>query len=176
MNVDIFFLLSEFGERAVSFFSNSFFITAIKFFLFVYVMILLADIVMLFLLRGFSSDLKQALFAANRPLLLRSTVITRWEKIRTRLHSDNPSQYKVALLEADAFADEVLAGIGYIGATMGEKIENIVDGQLETKAMLVEAHQIRNRIVREPDFSPSKEEVEKWLEQYKKFFDELELF
>lgn len=176
MNIDIFSVLYGIGGGVVGFFSNSFFIAAVKFFLFVYVMVLLADIVILFMLRGFSRDLKRVLFGADRPLLSRSKVINRWEKILARLNDENPSQYKVALLEADAFADEILAGIGYKGATMGEKLESVLDGQLETKPLIVEAHQARNRVVHQADFSLSREEAEKWLGHYKKFFDEVELF
>jgi hypothetical protein len=138
--------------------------------------VLLADIVILFILRGVSVDIKKTLFGAERPLIRRSTIIARWEKILSRLQNGNPSQYKVAVLEADAFADEILSGIGYSGVTMAEKIESIHDGQLETKSDLVEAHKIRNRIVYEKDFVISLEDAQKLLENYRKFFDEVELF
>lgn len=176
MNVDIISVLYGIGQSAIRFFSDSVLISALKFFLFVYVAVLLVDIVILFILRGFSSDLKQALFAAERPLISRSTVIKRWEKILARLEDDNPSQYKVAILEADAFADEILSGIGYKGATMSEKLDGVHEGQLETRSGLSEAHLVRNRIVHEADFALSREDAERWLEAYRKFFDEVELF
>jgi hypothetical protein len=37
-------------------------------------------------------------------------------------------------------------------------------------------HQIRNRIIHETDFALSREETEKWLGNYRAFFDEMELF
>lgn len=175
MNIDIFSLLYGIGHSVSQFFADSFFIAALKFFLFVYVVVLLIDIILLLILRGVSADLKKALFGTERPLLSRSTVISRWEKIITRLKDANPSQYKVAVLEADAFADEILAGIGYKGVTMGDKLGNIHDGQLETKHLLVEAHLIRNRVVHEADFDLSREEAEKCLDAYHKFFREVEL-
>src|SRR3989344_5259828 len=163
MNIDIFGVLYGIGQSAATFFSTSFFIAALKFFLFVYVAVLLADIVMLLMLRGLSGDLKVALFGADRPLLSQFQAINRFEKSLARLESGNPSQYKVAVLEADAFADEVLSGIGYKGATMGEKLDGIHPGQLETKSELSEAHQIRNRIVHEAGFVLSQEDAKKWL-------------
>lgn len=176
MEIDIFSILYAASQNLVQFFSNSFLIVAIKFFLFVYVVVLLVDIILLLVLRGVSSDLKKALFGTHRPLLLRSTAISRFEKILDRLKSNNPSQYKVAILEADAFADEILVGSGHKGASMTEKLESIQDGQLETKNLLVEAHRVRNRIVHEVGFSLTREEAEKWVAAYRAFFTEVELF
>ncbi len=176
MDIDIFSLMYGIGHGASRFFADSFLIAALKFFLFVYVVVVFIDIVILLILRGVSTDLKKALFGTERPLLSRSNVIKRWEKILARLEGGNPSQYKVAVLEADAFADEMLAGIGYRGATMGEKLDSIHDGQLETKRLLVEAHLIRNRVVHEADFVLSREEAGKCLDAYHAFFTEVELF
>ncbi len=176
MNTDIASIVFEGVTQGMAFFSGSFFIAAIKFFLFVYVVVLFVDIVLLLVLRGISGDLKKALFASDRPLVSRSALIKRWEKILVRLEDENPSQYKVALLEADTLAEEILGGIGYSGATMGEKLGNVKGGQLETRELLVEAHTVRNRVVHEKDFPLSREETEKCLELYRKFFDEVELF
>lgn len=176
MDIDVINLLFGSWEWIVRFFSDSFFVVAIKFFLFVYVSVLLADIVLLIILRGISSDLKKTLYGADRPLMRRSSVIKRWEKILAGLESGNPSQYKVSVLEADTLADEVLGGIGYRGATMGEKLSNVKEGQIETRDALVSAHEVRNRIVHEADFVLSREEAENLLHMYRKFFDEMELF
>lgn len=176
MNVDIINLIYGITAGVAEFLSHSFLIAALKFFLFVYVAVLFADIVLLLMLRGLSGDLQKTLFGAERPLISRSATIKRWEKILSRLEGGNPSQYKVAVLEADAFADEILSGIGYKGATMADKLESIHPGQLETKNDIAEAHQIRNRIVHETDFVISQEDAKKCLDSYRKFFDEVELF
>ncbi|OIP60038.1 MAG: hypothetical protein AUK19_00910 [Candidatus Moranbacteria bacterium CG2_30_45_14] len=176
MDIDIVSLINGLWKNSVSFYSTSVFVSAIKFFLFVYVVVLFADIVMLLMLRGISSDIKKTLYGAKRPILSKSKAIVRFETILARLESENPSQYKVAILEADAFAEEILAGIGYEGETMAEKLETVHEGQIESKALLVEAHLIRNRIVHEADFSLSYEETKKWLDAYLAFFHEVELF
>ncbi len=176
MDIDPTILLADAFSGVQGFFAGSFLFAAVKFFLFVYTAVLLADIVLLFMLRGFSSDLKAVLFGTNRPLMTRTAAISRFEKILERLGSGNPSQYKVAILEADAMADGVLKEIGFSGATMGEKLESIKDGQLESKADLLEAHAFRNRIVHEKDFEVPAEEAKQQLDLYKRFFDEIELF
>lgn len=176
MDIDVISLLYGSIAGTEEFLSRSFVFSALKFFLFVYVAVLFTNIVILLMLRGLSGDLQKTLFGAERPLISRSATIKRWEKILARLEGGNPSQYKVAVLEADAFADEILAGIGYKGATMAEKFEHIHPGQLETKDDIMEAHQVRNRIVHETDFVISQEDARKCLESYRKFFDEVELF
>lgn len=176
MDIDVLGLAYAVWTSTVYFFSASTLVLAIKFFLFVYVVVLVIDIVMLLMVRGISTDLKKTLYGAKRPILSKSKAVVRWEKILARLKDDNPSQYKVAILEADAFAEEIFVGMGYTGETMGEKLDNVHAGQIESKDLLLEAHLIRNRIVHEADFSLSREEAEKWLDAYKVFFDEMELF
>lgn len=176
MDIDPTILIADAFSGVQMFLSGSFFVSALKFFLFVYTVVLFVDIVLLFMLRGFSSDLKAVLFGTNRPLMTRGAAISRWEKILARLESGNPSQYKVAILEADAMADGVLGEIGFSGATMGEKLVAVNDGQLESKEALLEVHAVRNRIVHEKDFGVSAEEAKQQLDRYRLFFDEIELF
>jgi len=142
----------------------------------VYSAVLLADVVMLLMLKGLSADFKTVLYGVERPLISKNAFIKRFEDIRVRLESANPSQYKVAVLEADALADEILSGIGYAGATMTEKLLAVHGGQLETKELLVQAHEARNQIIHDPHFSLTREEAVVYLENFKKFFDEVELF
>ncbi len=176
MDIDFLALALEIWNGLVVFFSASIIVKVVKVFLFVYVVVLFADIVMLLILRGISGNVRTALYGTVRPIISKSQAIVRFEKILDRLKGTNPSQYKVAILEADVFAEELLLGMDYKGKTMGEKLENIQNGQIETKEKLVEAHTIRNRIIHEPDFMLTKEEAEHWIGNYRAFFDEMELF
>lgn len=176
MEVDVMQVAWLLWTKINLFFDQSVLWLAVKFFLFIYVAVLLVDIVLLLVLKGLSSDLKTALYGAERPIHSKNKTIKRWETIRERLESDNPSQYKVAVLEADAMADEMLDGIGYRGVTMAERLEAVRGGQLETKDLLVQAHEARNQIIHDPRFSLSREEAEKFLDYFEKFFHEIELF
>lgn len=147
-----------------------------KWFLILYTLVLIVDVILLILLRGVTANLKTQIYGAQRPLTSKSAVQKRWEKITARLTSENASQYKVAILEADHLADELLSGSGYVGSNMGERLKSIQPGQLESLKDLVEAHSVRNRIVNEPDFVLSRDETEVFLEKYRKYFSEMELF
>lgn len=176
MEVDPVQLASLVWVNVAQFLDDSIFFLVLKFFLFVYVVVVFVDIVLLLALKGLSSDLKTALYGTERPLVSKNKMIKRFESILSRLETGNPSQYKVAILEADTLADEILEGIGYRGVNMTEKLESVKGGQLQTRDMLAAAHEVRNRIVHEATFVLSREEAEKYLEDYRKFFDEVELF
>lgn len=156
--------------------TNSALFTVVKWFLMIYTIVLLIDVILLIFLRGVTTGLKVQLYGTERPLVSKSTVAKRWGKIASRLESDNPSQWKAAVLEADHLADELLAGSGYAGKNMGERLSSIQPGQLESFERLKEAHTTRNRIVNEADFTVTQDEARHLLEAYKRFFVELELF
>lgn len=175
MEVDITQAITLLWAKINSIFAHSVLITSIKFFLLVYVSVLFVDIVLILVMRGLSTDLKIALHGTVRPLTSKNAAIRRWEAILSRLHSALPSQYKLAILEADAMAMEILQGIGYAGETMTEQIAAIKGGQIQTKDRLTAAHEVRNRIVHDKEFAPTKEEAKETLSNFRAFFDEVEL-
>lgn len=146
-----------------------------KWFLMIYSIVLLVDVVLLVLMRGVTENLKVQLYGTTRPILSKNKAAARFEAIAKRLESGNPSQYKVAILEADQFADEVLRESGYAGANMAERLAGIEPGQLTSYEALKSAHEVRNRIVNEQNFAIDRAEAEELLSHYKALFMELEL-
>lgn len=155
--------------------NQSLLFAVIKWFLMIYTVVLFIDVVILLSQRGVTENLKMQLYGTTRPILSKNKAAERFRKIEQRLENDNPSQYKAAVLEADQFADDVLRESGYDGKNMGERLAGINPGQLLSYDQLKSAHEIRNRIVNEPNFSLSREEAEQLLGQYKALFVELEL-
>jgi hypothetical protein len=145
-------IIINFPEMMVNFY-NSPFIFVVKIIAGIYLAILLLNIVLLLILRNVPENLRVGLKGMNMPVISKSKMQKRWNKITNYLKSDNVSQYKVAIIEADAVADEILGGIGYKGANMTEKLEQVgvahLDDYLEA---LKGAHQVRNRIVHEAEF------------------------
>jgi hypothetical protein len=176
MEVDLTQVALAIWTAVTHFLDDSVLFLVLKFFLFIYVAVLLVDIVLLLVLKGLSSDLKTALYGTERPLTSKNKLIKRWEAILARMESANPSQYKVALLEADAMAGEILDQIGFPGPTMKEKLEGVKGGQLETRDRLAESHEVRNQIVHDATFVLDKDEALRHLENFRAFFDEVELF
>ncbi|MFZ1654802.1 MAG: hypothetical protein WAT84_03160 [Candidatus Moraniibacteriota bacterium] len=156
--------------------SQSAVFTVLKVFLVVYSLVLIADVILLVLMRGVTGNLKVQIYGTARPLIRKNEATKKWESIERRLESDNPSHYKVAILEADHFADSLLKESGFDGENMSERLANMHPGQLQSYQGLSEAHAIRNRIVNEPAFTLDREQAQDILEKYKGLLIELELF
>ena len=69
-----------------------------------------------------------------------------WENIRSKLLSDSPSDWRLAIIEADIYLDRVLDAKGYVGDTIGDKLKNLTPNQLGSLQIAWEAHKVRNRI------------------------------
>jgi len=156
-------------------FYNSPFVFALKLLIGIYVIIVLADIILLLILRDVPSGLRTGMRGMDIPIISKKKMRKRWGKIRRRLSSGNVSQYKIAIIEADALADEILAGIGYKGQNMSEKFDQIESTHLDSHhEALKEAHSVRNRIVQETDFSLDQKTAENVISVYEDFLKYLE--
>ena len=174
MEYDIQNFTDSFMQSLVSFY-NSPFVLVIKIFIAIYIFVLLADFVMMLILRDVSQHLRVGLRGADLPLISKSKMQKRWDAIKGRLKGDNISQYKVAIIEADKIAEEILDGIGYKGANMSEKLEQVTGVQLDDHLeSLKGAHQIRNKIVHEADYVIDKRMAEAVIGVYESFLKYLE--
>lgn len=157
-------------------FYNSPFIFWVKILAGVYLAVLIINIILLLVIRGVKSDVRKGLRGMDIPLVTKRKMQKRWDKIANRLDSNNYSQYKVAIIEADAIADEMLAGIGYKGANMTEKLEQVGEAHLDDHLEALKgAHEIRNRIVHEEDFQIDERLAKAVLGVYENFLRYLEL-
>ncbi len=165
-------------QSAYEAFSQSYFFLAIKIFFGIYSVVLILDLILLFSLHDVSEFRKQRKFGSEYvPSLSKSAMDKQWSKIEERLRSGSLSEYKVAILEADAIVEGILKDVGYNGgANMAQKIEKLGAAQPDDAAMLSEAHQIRNRIIQEQDFHPDLEQTKKTLESYKDFLKKFDYF
>jgi len=156
-------------------FLNSPIFFVLKIFLIFYTLILIADLVLMLMLKGVGGEIRKGLRGMDIPLASKSKMQKKWDKVLERLDSGNMSQYKVAILEADEIADKLLAGIGYNGANMSERLAQIRPEQLDNYTdELARAHQIRNRIVHEENFVVDKEMAKETIEIYERFLRYLE--
>jgi hypothetical protein len=158
------------------FWRESWFMAVIKFLALIYVLVLVANLVMMILLTDLRASIRENIKGTKRPVGNPAKYIKRWETILSRLSTNNPSQYKVAILEADIFAEEILDALGYHGANMKERLDNMSSYAIETKGDLVTGHAIRNRVIQEAHFEPTREEAEEALRYFSNFFREADIF
>lgn len=174
MDLDILIGATQDFSRA---FLDSYFFAALKIFLGIYTIVLIVDIVLLLYMRDVREDLKKTLYGTKYvPLITKAGMTKKWAAIERRLESGNPSEYKVAIIEADSLVNDIVKELGYEGDDMAKRLDRMALLQPEDAETLRSAHQIRNRIVFEQDFSVDRTQANEVLETFKEFLKKLEYF
>lgn len=156
-------------------FSHSITFSIIKFLIGIYVIVVLADIILLLIQRGLSGDIRAAQLGMDIPAELvsdgpRKKLAKRWEKIKGKLKTGSEDQYKLAIIEADKLIDSLIFRMGYKdGKNFGERLGKIPPGQIEDISDIKEAHTIRNRVILDEKFKVDRELAAKTLALFEKF-------
>lgn len=101
--------------------------------------------------------------------------LKQWLKIKERLETNIESEYKLAIIEADAMLDDVLKKLGYKGESFGERLENLSSDILPNLNDIKNAHKIRNNIVYDPDYKLTLDEAKRIISIYEKALINLEV-
>ncbi len=102
--------------------------------------------------------------------------LKKWEKIIKKLESGEESEYKLAIIEADDFLTEALEKENYKGETLEKKIKQLEPLILSNAKDVIQAHEMRNKIVYNPNYKLDLEEAKKAVDAYKKALEDLDLF
>lgn len=99
----------------------------------------------------------------------------RWERILEHINSEHPSDWKIAILEADIMLDEVLDVQGYRGETMSDKLKQVERSDFLTIDQAWEAHKVRNQIAHEgAEFLINEREARRIIDLYRQVFEEFQ--
>ena len=96
-----------------------------------------------------------------------------WLKIVKRLESNEESEYKLAIIEADSMLNTVFKKAEYSGDTLEEKVKKISPVVLSNKEEIINAHKARNDIVFDPNYRLDLKEARDLLEVYRSALVEL---
>jgi len=97
----------------------------------------------------------------------------RWIKVQAHINSDNPSQWRLAILEADIMLGDILEKMGYQGDSIGDKLKSVDKSDFLTLNSAWDAHKVRNQIAHEgTDFQLNEREAKRVIELYKTVFSE----
>jgi len=95
-------------------------------------------------------------------------------EMNKKIISNSPSDWKLAIIEADKILDKTLEAKGFQGASLGDKLKQMVPADLpETYEEVWEAHKIRNRIVHEPEYEIGQNETRKIVGVYERALKKL---
>ncbi len=99
----------------------------------------------------------------------------KWESVLSHANSMSPSDWRLAIIEADTILDEMLKKMGYQGENLGERLKSVEPADFNTLDSAWEAHKVRNRIAHEgSDFKLTREDANKVIGMYEQVFREFE--
>ena len=96
-----------------------------------------------------------------------------WQGVLTHLNANNESDWKLAIIEADKLAGNLLIQKGFKGESMAERLAGLEKDELRSLDLLWEAHKIRNRIAHKTGFKLSHQEATRAVSYYKEALEEL---
>lgn len=98
----------------------------------------------------------------------------RFEEIERHINSDNPNDWRLAIIEADIMLDDILKKLGYAGTTLGERLKSITPSQVQSIDDAWQAHRVRNEIAHAgADFVLTQRTARDTINQYRRVFEEL---
>lgn len=96
-----------------------------------------------------------------------------WAQIEMHMQSQNPNDWRLAILEADIMLDDLITSMGYIGEGLGEKLKQVRPEDLNSIEAAWEAHKVRNKVAHEgAAHELSEREVRRVINLYKQVFTE----
>lgn len=70
----------------------------------------------------------------------------RWEEVLRLIESNNETDWRMAILEADAMLEDMTISMNLPGETLGERLKSVGPGDWLTLQQAWEAHKVRNHI------------------------------
>ncbi len=97
----------------------------------------------------------------------------KWLDIEAKINSMNPSDWRLAILEADILLDNMLIQMGLPGETLGERLKSADASFFSTISEAWTAHKIRNIIAHEgSSYDLTYNEARKAIDLFRRVFEE----
>lgn len=117
---------------------------------------------------------------ANPPLSLAENYSEegnpKWGHIQVLMKTTNPSDWRLAILEADIMLDEFLRASGYHGETIGEMLKSVEKSDFLTIESAWEAHKVRNRVAHDgSDYLLNEREAKQAIAHFESVFKEFDI-
>ncbi len=97
----------------------------------------------------------------------------KWQRVEAHINSANPSDWRLAIMEADIMLADILTKMGYQGDSIGEQLKGVEPSDFLTLNDAWEAHKVRNQIAHQgSDFQLNERDAKRIIGLYKKVFSE----
>lgn len=102
-----------------------------------------------------------------------TSLSNKWARVTTLIESQNDSDWRQAIMEADIMLGELLTKQGYQGDGIGEQLQRAVKSDFFTLDQAWEAHKVRNQIAHEgSNFALTQFDARRVINMYKQVFNE----
>ncbi|MDO8590017.1 MAG: hypothetical protein Q7R69_01990 [bacterium] len=100
----------------------------------------------------------------------------KWEQVLKYANSNNASDWRLAVIEADVMLESLLRTIGYLGESVGDMLKSADKNEFLTIDDAWEAHKVRNAIAHSGgDFQLSERETKRVVALFEKVFKEFQV-
>lgn len=100
----------------------------------------------------------------------------KWARILEHANSNNPADWRLAIIEADIMLEEALRTAGYHGDGVGEMLKSVDPSDMLTLNAAWEAHKVRNRIAHTGgDFQLTDRETRRVISLFESVFREFQI-
>jgi len=100
----------------------------------------------------------------------------RWQSVQHHLESNNPNDWKLAIIEADVLLERMLEKAGYAGNTIGERLKSASSRSFASLDDAWQAHRVRNQIAHGgADFVLTQKIAKETLIMYERVFKEFDV-
>jgi hypothetical protein len=97
----------------------------------------------------------------------------KWQRVVEHANSENPSDWRLAIIEADVMLEELLKSLGYPGDGVGEMLKGVDKSDMLSLDNAWEAHKVRNRIAHSGgDFELTERETRRVVSLFESVFRE----
>lgn len=101
----------------------------------------------------------------------------RWHNVQHHMESENPNDWKLAIIEADVLLERTLEKAGYAGATIADKLKSASIRSFYSIDDAWQAHRVRNQIAHGgSDFVLTQKVAKETLIMYERVFKEFGAF
>jgi hypothetical protein len=91
----------------------------------------------------------------------------KWKMVIDKIKSNNSSDWRLAIIEADNLLDELTRELGLVGENLGERLKNTNADNFKHLDLAWEAHRLRNRVAHEGlSFNLDYREAKRAVESY----------
>lgn len=98
----------------------------------------------------------------------------KWLKVLSHVNSENPAEWRLAIMEADVLLEQALESASFRGETLGEKLKNADPGSFKNIQLAWDAHKVRNSIAHDgSEFLLNQREAQKVIAMYEQALKEL---